>query len=341
MGVKLSDIVGKNGVSFELLKNKKIAVDFSNAAYQFLSSIRQRDGTPLMSSKGKITSHLQGVLSRSANLISQGIKIAYIFDGLPPNLKFSTQEKRNEIKVTAEGKYESAKEEGDYELMLKYSKQFIRLTKDMAEESKELIKAMGIPVIQAPSEADAQIAYVCKKGDAWASASSDFDNLLHGCPRMLTNLTLSQKRKTSTGALVLTNPELIELNDVFKNLNINQEQLISLGILTGTDYHPGIKGIGPKKALKIVTEFKTPEKIFEKYPLEDQDWREVFDLFVNMDVDKSYKLEWNSPDTAKVLKILVDKNEFSEDRVMAVLNKMMGTPTKVTSDQKGLGSWMS
>jgi len=340
MGVKLTDIVEKKGLSIADLKNKKIAVDFSNAAYQFLSSIRQRDGTPLMSSKGKVTSHLQGILSRSANLLSQGIKLIYVMDGPPPLLKNKTQESRHEGKLTAEEKYEDAKEEGDYGLMLKYSKQFIRLTKEMTEESKELIKALGIPVIHAPCEADAQIAYLCKNKDAWAGASSDFDTLLHGCPRMLPNLTLSQKKKTTTGATVFTNPVLIELNQVLKTLNINQEQLISLGILTGTDYHPGIHGIGPKKALKIVTKLKTPNKIFEKYPLEGLDWREVFKLFTDMQVKKSYKLEWNPPDTKKVLRILVDNNEFSEDRVMNTINKMIGTTTKIKSDQKGLGSWI-
>ena len=78
MGVKITDIVEKRKISFEELQNKKIAVDFSNAAYQFLTSIRQRDGTPLMDSKGNITSHLQGILSRSVNLISKGIKIVYV-----------------------------------------------------------------------------------------------------------------------------------------------------------------------------------------------------------------------------------------------------------------------
>ncbi len=342
MGVKLSDLVEKKRLSFEDLKNKKIAVDFSNAAYQFLSSIRQPDGTPLMNSKGKVTSHLQGILSRSANLLSQGIKIAYIMDGPPPHLKLTTQESRHEVKVKAEEKYESAREEGDFELMLKYSKQFIRLTKDMAEESKELIAALGMPVIQAPCESDAQITYLCKVGDVWAASSTDFDTLLHGCPRMLTNLTLSQKRKTSTGATVTVFPELIELNQVLNTLKINQDQLIALGILTGTDYHKGIHGVGPKKALKIVTEFKTPEKIFEKYPLEDQDWREIFDLFKNMEVKKNYKLEWNPPDIKKVLKILVERNEFSEERVIGAINKMIGNSTKakITPDQKGLGSWL-
>ncbi len=340
MGVKISDIVEKKKISFEELQGKKIAVDFSNAAYQFLSSIRQRDGTPLMDSNGNITSHLQGVFARSTNLLAQGIKIAYITDGPPPKLKTETQMKRHESKVSAEEKFQKAKEEGDSEMMLRYSRQFSRLTREMTKESIELIRALGMPVIESPSEADAQIAHCCKSKNVWAGSTTDFDALLHGCPKVVTNLTLSQVKKTSTGVRVKTFPEFLILQDILKSLNMNQKQLISLGILVGTDYHPGIRGIGPKKALKIVRELKTPKKIFKEHELEGQDWEEVFELFDNMDVQKKYKLEWSSPNIDKVLKLLVDKHEFTESRVMSTLNKLTGNSVKITSDQKGLGSWI-
>ncbi len=339
MGVKITDLVEKRKISFEELKGKKIAVDFSNAAYQFLTSIRQQDGSPLTDSKGNITSHLIGILSRTANLMAQGIKVAYVMDGRPPELKTMTQKKRYESKNLAQEKFEDAKEKGDETLMLKYSRQFTKLTREMTEEAKELIEALGLPTIQAPSEADAQIAYCCKQGDVWAAATTDFDVLLHASTRMVTNLTVSQKKKTATG-FIKTAPDLIVLDDALKNLEINQDQLISLGMLVGTDYHQGIKGIGPKKAIKIVKELITPEKIFKEYPLEDQDWKEVFDLFKNMDVKKDYKLEWKNPDKEKLIDILVNKHEFSEERIMSTLNKITGGNVKVTADQKGLNSWM-
>ena len=340
MGVKISDIIEKNKISFQELKNKKIAVDFSNAAYQFLTSIRQRDGTPLMDENGNITSHLQGILSRSANLISQGIKVAYILDGPPPELKLQTQQKRHESKIIAQEKFENAKESGDMESMLKYSRQFTRLTKEMSQESAELIRAMGIPVIQAPSEADAQIAQCCKAGDVWAGSTTDFDVLLHGCTRVVTNLTISQTKKTSTGARIKSSPDFINLQESLDKLELNQDQLISLGILVGTDYHKGIHGIGPKKALKIIREYKTPKNIFEQHPLPGQDWEEVFELFKNMKVEKKYDLEWTIPNTEKVLKILVDKHGFLESRVMASINRLTGNTIKVSADQKGLGAWI-
>ena len=224
--------------------------------------------------------------------------------------------------------------------MLKYSKRFTRLTKEMSEESRKLIEALGMPAIKAPCEADSQIAHCCKNGDVWAAASSDLDLLLHGCPRQITNLTLSQSKKTSTGVTLKIKPELVELDLTLKDLDLNRDQLISLGILIGTDYNQGIHGIGQKKALKIVKELKTPKKIFEKHKIEDVDWKEVMDTFKNMEVIKKYTWNWSQPDIEKVLKIMVDKHEFSESRVMSSINKMLGTKIKVKVDQKGLNSWM-
>ncbi len=334
MGVKLTDIVVKKKLSFDQLAHKRIAVDFSNAAYQFLSSIKQRDGTPLKDSKGNITSHLVGILSRTSNLLSQNIKLCYVFDGKPPALKEKVQGERKERKLKAEELYNEAKKDGNEESMLKYSKQFIRLTKEMNEESKELIDALGLPCIQAPSEADAQLAHICKEGDVWAGATTDFDLLLHGCPLMLTNLKITKKRKLPSGLIVKTHPELIDLNKTLNTLEISQEQLISLGILVGTDYNPGIKGIGPKKALKIIKEKKTPENIFKETNI---NYKEIIELFLSMKVEKNYNLEWKEPNEEKLKKILVDKHEFSEERIENTLNKIHNQ--KKDKHQTSLDVW--
>jgi len=51
MGVNLKDLITPEPISFSDLKGKTIAVDALNSLYQFLASIRQPDGTPLMDSK--------------------------------------------------------------------------------------------------------------------------------------------------------------------------------------------------------------------------------------------------------------------------------------------------
>ena len=264
MGLQISEIINKKELEIPELKGKIVAVDAFNVIYQFLSTIRQPDGTPLQDSKGRITSHLSGLFYRNINLIQEGIKLIYVFDGKAPELKNLTREKREESKDEAREKYEKAVEEEDIEAMGKYSKQLSFLDKHKIEESKELLKAMGIAVIQAPGEGEAQASYICKQGDSYSVASQDYDCLLFEAPKLIQNLTLARKRKISSGATIDVKPQLIELKSVLKELEINQEQLICIGVLCGTDYNPGgVKGIGQKKALKLLKEHKTPEEVFE------------------------------------------------------------------------------
>ena len=337
MGVKLPGILPVTTISWDDLKGKKIGVDSSNVLYQFLSSIRQRDGTPLMDSNGNVTSHLSGIFNRSINLMEKGVKLAYIFDGKPPELKYGTQQKRRERKEKAQESYLKAKDDEDIDSMYKYSKQTTFLDNNMVKESKELIQAMGMPVIQSPSESDAQGAFMVEKGDLWAFASSDADCLLHGCPRTIPNLTLSQTRKLPGGKFVYIQPHMIELKDVLDHLKVNQDQLIVMGILTGTDYNPkGIVGIGPKKALNLVIQFKKFDALFSELN-PDFDWKKIYAIFKSMPVMKNYQLKWTKPDVEKIKKILVEKHEFSEERVDNQLKKLNQEIKK--KEQKGLGEF--
>ena len=337
MGVKLPGILPVKIISWEDLKGKRIAIDASNMLYQFLSSIRQRDGTPLMDSNGNVTSHLSGTFYRISNLMQKGILPCVCFDGKPPSLKYETQRKRRERKEKAYEKYEIAKEEDDEESMGKYSKQVTYLNNDMTKETKELLKAMGIPVIQAPQESDAQISFLCEKGDVDFAASSDMDCLLHGCPRLIPNLTLSQTRKAGKG-YVYIQPQIIELHDVLNHLGVDRDKLIVMGILTGTDYNPkGVVGIGPKKALNLVKQFNNFDTLFKEVKAEFN-WKKVYAIFKSMPVMKEYQLKWSGVDEGKVKEILVERHEFGEERVQNILDKLKKKDKN--KGQKGLGEFI-
>jgi len=263
MGVKFKDLLQPEEISWDELRDKKIAVDASLMIYQFLSSIMQKDGTPLTDSNGNVTSHLVGIFSRVTNLMDKGLKLCFVFDGKAPELKNKERERRRERKNIASEKYEEAREKEDEEMMHRYSRQLSFLTHEMVEEAKELIKALGLPVIQAPSEAEAQAAYMCRKKDVWAVATQDADVLIHGAPKVLRNLTLSQK-KLSGSTYTRVHPEILELNKVLDNLGIDLDQLIVIAILIGTDFNVGgVKGLGPKKALKLVQDGKSFDVIFK------------------------------------------------------------------------------
>jgi len=325
MGLNIGEIVPKKSIEFSYLKGKVIGVDASNIIYQFLSTIRQPDGTPLQDKKG-ITSHLSGLFYRNINLLNSGLKLVYIFDGKPPELKMETKKKRKQVKEEARKKYKQAKKKGKKEEMFKYAQQLAKLTPKIVEESKELLKAMGIQVVQAPSEAESQASYMAKKRKVFGVASQDYDSLLFSCPRLIQNLTLSRRRKTVSGYIDIT-PQLIELERVLNSLGINQDQLICLGILAGTDYNPkGVVGIGQKRALEIVKRFRYPVKIFKNFENLDFDWKEVFELFHKPKI-KDVGIKLPKMNENKVKKILLAR-EFSESRVESGLEKLHNAKEK-------------
>lgn len=327
MGVDLKDLVPKTVVSLENLSGKSIAIDAYNALYQFLAIIRQPDGTPLKDSSGKITSHLSGLLYRTANLAEMGIKTVYVFDGAPPALKEVEIKRRMQIKEEATIKYEKALAEGKMEEARTYAQMTSRLKDYMAEDSKRLLNLMGIPWIQAPSEGEAQAAHLTKKGATNFCASQDYDSILFGAPLLIRNVTISGRRKLpGKPVYVDVVPEIVELDKTLKALDITYGQLIDLGILIGTDYNPeGVKGIGPKTALKLIKEHDNLEKILEttlkdaKFPVEPQKIREVF---LHPKVRDDYKLEWREPDVEGVVDFLCREKDFTEDRVRKALEKM-------------------
>jgi len=345
MGLNIREIIPRKELQISELKGKIVCVDAFNTLYQFLSTIRQPDGTPLMDNKKRITSHLSGIFYRNVNLLSEGIKLVYVFDGEAPEQKIKTYKKRKEARDIAKGKYESAKQEEDIEEMKRYSSQLIRLDDKMIEESKELLEAMGIPVVQAPSEGEAEAAYLARhKSEIYASVSQDYDSLLFGAPKLIRNLTISRRKKTYSGYIEI-NPEIIILQDVFNNLEINLDQLICLGILVGTDYNPrGIPGIGQKKALEFVRRLKTPVRIFKEFeekinnlPEEDKfDWKEIFEMFHKPDV-KSFEIKKQEMDEKRIREILVDEHDFSPERIDKQLERLHELKEK--SKQKALGKW--
>ncbi len=348
MGVNIREIIPPEAIKeikLDELKFKVIAIDGYNALYQFLTAIRQPDGTPLMDSKGRVTSHLSGLFYRTINLLEHGIKPVYVFDGKPPEIKYMEIERRKKIKSDAARKYEEALSRGDLEAAKRYAQMSSKLTEDMVNEAKKLLDAMGIPFVQAPAEGEAQAAYMAKRGDAWAAASQDYDSLLFGATRLVRNLTITGRRKLPRkDVYVEVKPELIVLDKLLKSLGITREQLIALGILVGTDYNPdGVKGVGPKTALKMVKAYKDPVKLLKSLPRHDfpVDPLKIYEYFLNPPVRDDYKIEWNEPDEKRVYEILVEEHDFSKERVKNALARLKKAYREyIKGRQTGLDLWL-
>jgi len=344
MGVQLTDLVTKHEMELEALKGRKIGIDAFVSLYQFLSIIRQYDGTPLMDSRGRVTSHYSGLFYRTIKLIEKGIKPAYVFDGKPPKLKSRTIEERVSKRDEAKEKWQKALKKGDLEEARKYAQASTRLSKEMVKGAKELLKAMGVPIIQAPSEGEAQAAYMNIKGDIWATGSQDYDSLLFGAPRLIKNVTITGKRKIPRKNIYIEiKPELIELKELLKELEIDRKKLIWIGIMVGTDFNDKLPGIGPKTALKLVKEYDRFEEILEHLRETKKiefnfDYHEIEEIFLKIPTTDDYKLKWKAPDVDKVKEFLVEEHDFSEDRVENALDELE-KHLKTTMSQGRLDNW--
>ena len=340
MGVKLGDLVKGRVVDLEDLAGKKLALDAYNAMYQFLAKVRQADGTPLMTSRGEITSVHSGIFYRTANLLSIGIIPVYVFDGEPPEFKRKTIEEREIRREEAREKWMEAAEKGDIEEMRKYAQAALELTPEMVEDAKKIIELMGVPWVQAPSEGEAQAAHMAARGDVWAAASQDYDSLLFGSPRLVRNVTITGKRKLpGKDVYVEVKPEVISLQDMLSSLGIGREQLVLIGILVGTDYNPGgIKGIGPKRALELVKRHSSVESLERAVKWEfDVSMREIYEFFLNPPVTDEYDVDLKKPDAEGLIRFMVDEHEFSEKRVRKVINEITEAYKRLAGG--GLEAW--
>ncbi len=338
MGVKLGDIVIRKPADISDFSGWVMAVDAFNTLYQFISTIRQPDGTPLQDDRGRITSHLSGLLYRTSSLIESGIKPVFVFDGTSPDEKEGTVESRKHIRDLAEKEWKEAIDEGDMEKAARKARQSSRLSHEIIEESKELLGLMGIPVVQAPSEGEAQAAYMARKGYVNAAVSQDFDSLLFGTPVLVRNLTISGRRKMPRRDVYVTvTPEVIELEASLAANGITLEQLVDIAILVGTDFNRGVRGIGAKTGLKLIKKHGDLEGVMREKGVEIPNYQRLREIFLQPDITDDYSIKWTEPDTAGVKDLLCREHDFSEKRVESALKKL--DRQFQSSRQRSLDSW--
>ena len=341
MGLDLKPLVVREKTNLESFASKIIAIDAYNAIYQFLAIIRGPDGLPLNDSRGRITSHISGLFYRNINFLSLGIKPVYVFDGRPPSLKSAEIERRKQIKKDATIKYEKALTEGKYEEAKKYAQQTSVLRDDMVEDSKHLLTLFGIPFIQAPSEGEATAANLTLTGQAYASASQDFDSLLFGAKKLVRNFTNSGRRKLpNRNTTIEIKPEIIDLSKTLSELGMTREQLVDVGILIGTDFNPnGFERIGPKTALKAIKEYGKLEAVPQiQEKLKEIDYKQIRQIFLEPKVATVSKIEFGEIDFQKIVNYLSSERSFSLDRVETSLNRL-----KKAKERKShtLEQWMN
>lgn len=320
MGLPLRDIVTAQELPWEALAGRTLAVDGYNAVYQFLATIRQRDGQLFTDPNGHVTSHLMGTFYRTTSLLREGVLPLWVFDGKPPERKAGTIRERIAAKEKAEGEYRAALAAGDLETARRKAAQTSRLTRPMVEELKQLLGALGVPTLQAPGEGEAQAAVMAARGQVWASASEDYDSLLFGTPRLVRGLAARPRGGTTPGA------QLIDRKSLLESLGISDEELILLGIVVGTDFNDGVAGYGPKKALKLVQQHLGVAATAAKVGLDPSEVEEVAEIFRHPPALDGAPPGFGPVDEEAVRRLLVDEHGFAEDRVRSAVARARQRP---------------
>jgi flap endonuclease-1 len=262
---------------------------------------------------------------RSTRLIHDyQIKLVFVFDGKPPKQKEQEISRRRQLREKALTEYKHALERGDVAAAWSKAVMTSRLTIPLIEDAKRLLLLLGIPFVQAPSEAEAQTAYMAKKGDVWAASSKDYDSLLFGAPRLLRYLTIyGREFYPSKGTSKPLKPELMELKRILTHNGITQQQLIDIAILVGTDFNQGVKGIGPKKALRLVKDYGNIENL----PLETKsglagNLNDTRNIFLQPSLTDNYALNYSELQEEALYRFLCEERDFAKERVEVIIERM-------------------
>ena len=316
MGVDISDIAVKHQTTLKEQSGFTFSVDGFNIIYQFLSSIRQPDGTPLMDSEGRITSHISGMFYRTINLLDNGIKPVFVLDGKPSPLKNRTLHERRLVKEKAKEELKIAREEHDEEKIRSYSARISYITDQVVEDVKELLDYMGVPWVQAPSEGEAQASYMSRADLVNGVISQDYDCLLFGAKRVYRNFAIYGRRKLPGRSIyVNVSPEFVELEETLEKNDITLEQLIDIGIMVGTDFNKGLRRVGAKTGLNLIRKHGNIKKILEERGEYIENLDEIREFFLHPPVTDEMDIKFRKPDSEKLIGFLCDNHDFSRNRV--------------------------
>ncbi len=340
MGVLLTPILKREQTSLKALSGRSFAVDGNIELHQFLAIIRKPDGTLFTDNMGRVTSHLIGLLTRTSTFITDyRMRPVFVFDGGLNPLKRRVIQARREARQKAEAEYSQAVSKGDYSTAWSKAVMTGRVTREVLQDAKKLLGLMGIPWLEAPEDAEAQASHMAARGDVWAVGSKDYDSLLFGTPILARYLTITGREYLPAQRRVRPLvPELIKLSENLNLLNLTREQLVDVAILVGTDFNQGVKGIGPKTALKLIRKHGSIENIPSDIRSSlDSDVDQVRQIFLHPKVVESYSLRSTRPDVDAIVEFLCKERDFSVERVRPVAERLARAYAR---QDKGLQEWL-
>lgn len=139
----------------------------------------------------------------------------------------------------------------------------VDVTPQMARQLIEELKQMGVQYVVAPYEADAQLAYLERKGIIHGILSEDSDLLVFGAKSLLTKLD-------QYGDCVEINRSDFTACREISLIGWTDAEFRRMAILSGCDYLASINKMGLKTAYRLVRKHKTIEKILRMLQFDGQ-----------------------------------------------------------------------
>ncbi|KAJ3072135.1 DNA repair protein rad2 [Podochytrium sp. JEL0797] len=118
------------------------------------------------------------------------------------------------------------------------------ISSDMIRECQDLLRLFGIPFITAPQEAESQCAFLFSSPHGQAIIPDASDVVLFGGSHVYKNMFNSNKFV-----------ERYRRDHIAEQMGLQQQHLILLAYLLGSDYTEGIDGVGVVTGMELLNEF--------------------------------------------------------------------------------------
>jgi len=319
----LRDLAVIESIPFSELRGSVVAIDAHNWLYRYLTTtVRWTRDDVYTTAAGEEVPNLVGTVGGLAKLLENDLVPIFVFDGGVTDLKEAEVERRRERKEHAEKREAEARERGDAIEAARMASRTQRLTVVILETTRELLGLLGVPVVEAPAEGEAQAAHMARSGTVECVGSEDYDTLLFGAPHTLRGIT-------SDG-----DPERMDFEATLREHDLTWEGLVDVGILCGTDFNEGVKGIGPKTAVKLVHEHGDLWGVLEAEDAYVENADLVRELFLDpgvRDVDVSTDIE---PDVEAARAYVTEQWEVPESEVASGFERI-----EESTSQTGLDRW--
>lgn len=276
-----------------VLAGKRIAIDGNNWMYTTLAIARKKvvnstDVAICEPDQNKILNEWFFICIRFLiSWLVNDVTPVIIFDGKAPVEKDKTKQERNEQRIKSKNKIDELRELLKQDILIqpinliedlrRALRNYNNLSREDSELFKEVIRATGVPCLQAKEDGEQLCSSLCMEGRVSGVYSADTDNLTYGCPLIINSF--SQNYNYDNDNNRIQQLECVRLDYVLSDLKIDHKTFVDLCIMSGCDFNTNIPKIGAIKSYNLLQKCGTIDNLpinLDKTCLNHIRCREIF-----------------------------------------------------------------